>query len=306
MIYTLTLNPSIDCALYISNFEIGATNRSLMEDIKAGGKGINISRMMNILGLPNKAMALVAGESGKYFENLVRNDGIDYEFFYLPKGETRINVKIEGNKETEINAAGPDIDEKTFGNLILRLMDLGYGDTLIISGSSLPNLKPDIYARIIRSLNANVRVIVDAAGPLLINALDAKPFLVKPNFKELEEIIGHKIKDDYDLVGAMKTVRNAGAENVIVSLGKQGAAMLISDGTVMMCKAKEGQVVNTIGAGDCLLAGFIATWYASSDLKKSLITAVSCGTAKAFSKGFPTMLKINEVRGTVEIEEIKM
>lgn len=299
MIYTITVNPSIDYHLYLDSFSIGRTNRSNSEQTLIGGKGFNVSRMLNVLNLKSHAIGCIAGDTGRMFNSLLENSGIDYELYELNEGQTRINVKINELIETEINASGPKIPEQVIKTLVTDLSNLKSDDVLILSGSLAKNSEDNIYKRLLHAVDDDVLTIVDTSGRPLLFAIQARPFLVKPNFFELQTLYGKEITCDEDIIDAMKAFQIAGARNVLVSLGKQGACILTEDNHLYHACAKQQKVVNSVGSGDCLIAGFISTYLKTKNFKMSLITGVACGSAKAYSQDLPTPVKIKEVLASV-------
>lgn len=304
MIYTLTINPSIDYYMYLDEFFLGKTNRATSEMTVFGGKGFNVSRMLNLMNQENFAYGFVAGDSGRMFESLLRRSNLNYKLFKLNDGQTRINVKIHEHQETEINAAGPYVTEDSINELMYTLSELKKGDVLVISGRIARNNEDNLYKRILYAVGPDVLTYVDTSGRPLLFALQSKPFLVKPNFKELQEVYTQKIQSDEQLISAMRSLQLSGARNVLVSLGKQGACLLKEDGHVYLARCKSKKVINTVGAGDCLLAGFITSYQLTKDPRKSLLMAVACGSAKAYSKDLPNKLQVKEAMMNTTIETI--
>lgn len=304
MIYTVTINPSIDYYIYLDHLALGSTNRSNYERTVVGGKGFNVSRMLDILKQDNFAFGFVAGDTGKMFEGLLSNANLNYRLFKLDNGETRINVKITDHFETEINASGPTIPETALNKLMLALAELEEGDVLILSGSIAQNNEDVLYKRLLNCVNDKVLTVVDTSSRPLIYSLQGHPFLISPNFEEVKEIYANPIKNDEDLINAMKAMQISGARNVLVSLGKQGACLLTQEGNIYMATPQIENVVNSVGAGDCLLAGFVASYLRNKDFKKALMTGVACGSAKAYSKDLPTSTKILDVLSHVSIQKV--
>lgn len=282
MIYTLTFNPAIDYAMYVESFCEGVTNRSSHEVLYFGGKGINVSIMLSHLRNKNTALGFVAGFTGEALADAVKKAGVKTDFIKLKKGVTRINFKLKGETETEINAAGPDISEEDTEKLLRKLDRIKKGDTLILSGSVPPSMPKDIYATICERLSGRgIRFVADASRELLLQMLKYRPFVIKPNLQELEETLGRRLETDEDIIEGAKELRKMGAENVLVSLGKRGAVLVDSDGNVHKADAVGGKAVNTVGAGDSMLAGFLAG--ADKGFGYALRLALAAGGATACS-----------------------
>lgn len=259
MIYTLTLNPALDYALYLPAFSEGKTNRSAREQLDFGGKGINVSYILHQLGVPTVALGFIAGFTGEALRAMLEREGIPCEFIALERGLTRINVKIKSEKESEINAQGPDIPPEALEKLYDRLDRLGAGDTLLLAGSVPASLSKDIYETILARLDGKgVRYAVDAEGQLLLNVLKYRPYLIKPNRAELCGLVGRELTDDADVECAARGLQSFGAQNVLVSLGGEGALLLDEQGEIHRAPAVGGRPVNTVGAGDSMVAGFLA------------------------------------------------
>lgn len=259
MIYTLTLNPALDYALYLPAFSEGKTNRSAREQLDFGGKGINVSYILHQLGVPTVALGFIAGFTGEALRAMLEREGIPCEFIALERGMTRINVKIKSEKESEINAQGPDIPPEALEKLYDRLDRLGAGDTLLLAGSVPASLPKDIYETILARLDGKgVRYAVDAEGQLLLNVLKYRPYLIKPNRAELCGLVGRELTNDADVECAARGLQSLGAQNVLVSLGGEGALLLDEQGEVHRAPAVGGRPVNTVGAGDSMVAGFLA------------------------------------------------
>ncbi len=278
MIYTVTFNPSIDLKMELPGFCEGAVNRSVREWLCAGGKGINVSCVLARLGIASKALAPVAGFVGGKIEELAREMGIVCDFSHFDEGCSRINVKLCGSTETEINAKGPDFAAEFEKQISEKLASAGSGDYVVLSGSA-----PDsgAYARLAACTGA--RTVIDAEGALLKNSLASKPFLVKPNLDELSGLFGEKIADIPAAMAAAERLCALGAQNVIVSMGGQGAILVNSGGTVF-CPAAQGRVVNTTGAGDSLVAGFLAGLVSGLAEGDALRLGAAAGSATAFSE----------------------
>lgn len=285
MIYTVTFNPAVDYVVYTGEMAIGEVNRADDEKIMFGGKGINVSLVLNELGVKSRALGFVAGFTGAAIEDSLREKGIDTDFVHLEHGFSRINVKIKSGSETELNGKGPDIDGKSLNELYQKFDALSDGDTLVLAGSVPKSVPSDIYGTILRHLNGkNIRTVVDAAGGLLLNVLEYEPFLVKPNAHELGEMFGVSLKTREDIIRYAERLKEMGARNVLVSMAGDGALLLDESGTPRFCGACKGQVKNSVGAGDSMVAGFIAGME-SGDFEYALKLGTAAGGATAFSLG---------------------
>ncbi len=296
MIYTLTLNPSLDYFVSVPHFVSGCINRTSGEQLFAGGKGINVSLVLGSLGTISTALGFVAGQTGELFESMLASLGINFDFVHAHSGATRINVKIESDNETEINACGPDISKADLDALFSKLAKIKSGDTLVMAGSVPPSLPKSIYADILASLQGkDIRAIVDTTGEALTSALKYNPFLIKPNHIELGEIFGRPVSDDDDIVECAKALQSRGAQNILVSKGADGALLLCSGGSVYSVKAPQGKVVSTVGSGDSSVAGFIAALEHSPDFENALKLAVCAGSASAFTSHLASGEEINKL-----------
>ena len=286
MVYTLTLNPAIDYVVALDNLEIGKINRSENENIYFGGKGINVSLILSELGFESVATGFVAGFTGEALAKGISCDTIKSDFVKLKNGITRINVKIRHGGETDINTSGPMIDENDINELFEKLENISNEDWLILSGSVPSNLPQDIYEKIMQRLKPKgVRFVVDAQGGLLLSTLKYNPFLIKPNADELGEIFSVEIENNEDAVRYAKELRKMGAQNVLVSLGKDGAVLSDEKDNIYYLPVCKGDAVDTVGAGDSMLAGFIAGYLLNGDYNYALRLATACGGATAFSQG---------------------
>lgn len=286
MIYTVTFNPAIDYVVHADDVQVGAVNRSRQEEVYFGGKGINVSVVLHELGLASKALGFVAGFTGEAIEQGLRADGIETDFIHLEKGFSRINVKIKSGEETELNGQGPEIPEDKLRQLFDQLEQVQDGDTIILAGSIPTSLPADVYEQILRHLSGKqVRAVVDATRDLLVNVLKYKPFLIKPNNFELGEIFGVPLKDDVDeIVRYAGKLQEMGARNVLVSMAGDGAVLLDENGGVHACGVCKGTVKNSVGAGDSMVAGFVAGCE-TGDYDYALKLGTATGGATAFSEG---------------------
>ena len=296
MIYTMTFNPSLDYIVKVKEFNLGEVNRTYEEEIYAGGKGINVSTVLGNLGIENKAFGFIAGFTGDEIEKRVIKSGCMTDFIKLKSGNSRINVKLKSKEESEINAQGPVIDEEAIDSLYKKLDQLEDGDILILAGS-IPNTLPeDMYEKIISYLsNKDIKFIVDATKNLLVNVLKYHPFLIKPNNHELEEIFNVKLNGEEDIIKYAKKLQDMGALNVLISLAGDGAILLTEDGQILKNKAPKGEVKNSVGAGDSMVAGFTAGYIKKKDYKYALKLGIATGSASAFSEDLATKEKIEEI-----------
>ena len=296
MIYTVTLNPSIDYVVHLDSFVDGITNRTTGEEYYFGGKGINVSNVLAELNLESTALGFVAGFTGEAIEKGVRNERITTDFIHLREGISRINVKIKAGEETEINGQGPRIDDEALAALMERIDRITDGDTIIIAGN-VPNTMPDdVYERMLERLQGkDVRIVVDATKKLLVNALKYRPFLIKPNRQEISEIFGVEVKNEADTERYARELQKLGAQNVLVSLGGEGAMLIDADGMKHKQGVLPGKVVNTVGSGDSMVAGFVAGWELEHSYDFALKLGSACGNATAFLPGLATREKIEEL-----------
>lgn len=300
MIYTVSFNPAWDYVMSVDNFEIGKTNRSSFESIMFGGKGINVSAVLKELDVTSTALGFVAGFTGKALESEVKSKGIETDFITLPKGLTRINVKLKTGRETEINGRGPEIDEKAIELLFSRLDTLSSGDILILAGSIPTGMPDDIYERILKRLkDKGVMFVVDATRDLLLNVLKYNPFLIKPNIHELEEIFECKLKTDEEIIQKAKALQTKGAKNVLISMGGDGAVLVDEHECVHKIGVAEGKVINSVGAGDSMVAGFMAGYEKYHDYSLALKLGTAAGNATAFSEGLAKRELIDTVFETL-------
>ncbi len=285
MIYTVTLNPSVDYIVTVDDFRTGKTNRTTSERILPGGKGLNVSMVLKNLGIPSTAFGFIAGFTGEKIKEMIREAGIPAEFFPLDQGMSRINLKLQSIDGTEINGSGPEIPEKQLMLLLKRLSGLRSGDALVLAGSVPPSVPADIYCRMIRSLpEEEISVIVDASGETLRQALPLHPFLIKPNHHELGELFHRSISSRREVRPYAQKLQEAGAVNVLVSLAGAGAVLLDADGNFHESDAPEGTLVNGVGAGDSMIAGFLAGWQTTKNYGFAFRMALAAGSATAFSE----------------------
>ncbi len=296
MIYTVTLNPSIDYIVRLSKLTNGITNRTDSEEFYFGGKGINVSLVLAELDLDSTALGFVAGFTGDAIEAGIRNDRITTDFIKLREGISRINVKIKAGEETEINAQGPHINPDELDRLMLKLDHIQSGDTLILAGS-IPNTLPDDTYELMleRIKDRDIRIVVDATKKLLVNSLKYKPFLIKPNRQELSEIFDVEVKSEEDTVKYARELQKMGARNVLISLGGEGAMLVDETGEVHKAGVLKEKVINTVGSGDSMVAGFVAGFEKEKSYPYALKLGSVCGNATAFLPGLATKAKIEEL-----------
>lgn len=296
MIYTVTLNPSIDYVVRLDKLTTGITNRTTSEEYYYGGKGINVSCVLAELDLDSTAYGFVAGFTGEAIESGIRNDRIITDFIKLKHGISRINIKIKAGEETEINGQGPHIDESELERLLQKIDRIANGDTLVIAGS-IPNTMPDNVYEIMmeRISRKDVKIVVDATKQLLVNSLKYKPFLIKPNRQELSEIFGAEVKTEDDIEKYAKELQKMGAKNVLISLGGEGAMLIDEYGGKYKAGVLRDKVINTVGSGDSMVAGFIAGYEKGHSYPYALKLGSVCGNATAFLSGLATREKIDEL-----------
>ena len=301
MIYTVTFNPAIDYVVRLDKaLEVGEVNRAAGEDCVLGGKGINVSGVLAQLGVESVALGFIAGETGAWLERGLTAQGLHTEFIWLENGKTRINVKIKAGQETELNGAGPNIPESAMQALETKLDALQKDDMLILAGSIPSCLPQSSYERLLDRLQGRgVRAVVDATQDLLLKVLPYKPFLIKPNNHELSEIVGHELTTDDEIVAAAAGLQAQGARNVLVSMAGDGALLLDENGAVHRIGCPKGKVVNSVGAGDSMVAGFVAGYLRTGNYRYALRLGTACGSATAFSVGLATNEKINELLETI-------
>lgn len=289
MIYTLTFNPSLDYIVTVPRFTCGIVNRTTDEVIFPGGKGINVSMVLKNLGFENTALGFLAGFTGDKLKCLVEQKGIHAEFISVKEGMSRINVKLRSEQETEINGQGPAIGETDIQKLYERLEQLKDGDILVMAGS-IPDVMPGtMYMDIMKHLrDKKLKIVVDATKDLLVNVLEYHPFLIKPNNHELGEIFGVTIQEKEDVVAYAKKLQEKGARNVLISMAGDGAVLVAEDGTVYESDAPKGKVVNSVGAGDSMVAGFLAGYLEHDSYEKAFRMGVCTGSASAFSEQLAT------------------
>lgn len=306
MIYTVTFNPAIDYVVYVSELKVGKTNRSQHEDVFLGGKGINVSTMLNNLGVENKALGFVAGETGELVEQGLKERGMDTDFIRLPEGDTRINVKVRGKLETEVNGSGPHIPDVYIQQLMEKLDQVNDDDVIVLSGSVPRSVSKDVYANIMEQMKGRpVKIVVDAAGDLMKNVLPHRPFLIKPNRAELEGLAGKVLGKTREIMRSAKDLQAQGARNVLVSLGGDGALLLDESGKFHRIGVPKGELKTSVGSGDSMVAGFLAGYQKTGDYVTALRTGAACGSASAFSTALATREEVESMYHELELMEVK-
>ena len=303
MVYTVTFNPSLDYIVSVDDFKLGMTNRTDTELILPGGKGINVSIVLNNLGYDTTALGFIAGFTGTEIARSVEAFGVRTDFIRINEGFSRINMKIKNIDGTEVNGQGPTITEEMIDVLKNKLNELTSGDVLVLAGSIPKTVSDSIYRDICRELEQkNILIAVDATSDLLMNVLEYRPFLIKPNHHELGEIFGVELKTRDEVVPYARKLQEKGARNVLVSMGGQGAVLVAEDGAIYKAPAPEGTLHNSVGAGDSMVAGFIAGWLDRNNYEDAFKTGVATGSASAFSENLATKDEVTEVLKKVIIE----
>ncbi|MBQ8314400.1 MAG: 1-phosphofructokinase [Lachnospiraceae bacterium] len=306
MFYTMTLNPALDYNMTLKEFAPERVNRSVKEEMIPGGKGLMVSRMLKNLGIESTAFGLVAGFTGAELTRMVHELGVRTSFVSLPAGMTRINVKLWGGLEGEINAQGPECDEKSLQALFEKLTMLTKEDTLVLSGSVPATLPKDVYVDMIKHVKDKApRIVVDATGELLRSTLSYRPFLVKPNHHELGELYGATLTTKEDVAVYAKKLRGEGARNVLVSMAGDGAVLAGADGSVWFGEAPQGRVVDTVGSGDSMVAGFLAGYEAAQSAEQAFMTGIASGSASAFSAELGTKAEVEALLQKVQLKQVE-
>lgn len=300
MIYTVTFNPSLDYIVSVDNFTLGKVNRTNKEIMFPGGKGINVSIVLNNLGMESTILGFSAGFTGNEIRRLVAEMGLNDSMIDIAEGMSRINVKLRSNEESELNGMGPVIGDAEIKKLYEKLDELKEGDVLVLAGSIPSSMPEDIYSDIMKHLEGRgILIAVDATRDLLMNVMPYHPFVIKPNNHELGEIFGVTLKDKEEVASYAKKLQEKGARNVIVSMAGDGAVMVTEDGQVFMSEAPKGKVVNSVGAGDSMVAGFTYGYLTSKDYKTSFKYGISAGSASAFSENLATREEVEEILKTL-------
>ena len=296
MIYTVTFNPSLDYIVSIDDFQLGKTNRTIKELMLPGGKGLNVSTVLQNLGIENTALGFTAGFVGEELKRLAKESGYHCDFIEVKNGTSRINVKLKDFDGTEINGMGPVIDEEALKIFSEKMNHVKEGDTVVLAGSIPASMPKNIYSEILKMCEGRgIRFVVDAAGELLKNVLPYEPFLIKPNNHELGELFGVTLKKKEAVVPYAKKLQEIGAVNVMVSMAGEGAVLVDENGIVHQLDAPKGTLVNAVGAGDSMVAGFLAGWEEKGDYAHAFRMAVAAGSASAFSELLATKEEIENL-----------
>lgn len=296
MIYTVTFNPSLDYIVSVENFQLGLTNRTSSELMLPGGKGVNVSTVLMNLGIENTALGFAAGFVGDEIVRQIEEMGVQNGFIRIEEGVSRINLKLKSIDGTEINGQGPVISPEHVEELMKQLDRLGEGDVLFLSGSIPSSMPDDAYQKIMEWLDGRgVQIVVDATKDLLLNVLEYHPFLIKPNNHELGELFGVELKTREEVIPYAKKLQEKGAVNVLVSMAGEGAVLIDANEDVHMAPAPKGTLVNGVGAGDSMVAGFMAGWLEKQDYEHAFCMGVSAGSASAFSEHLATKAEIEAV-----------
>ncbi len=303
MIFTITFNPALDYVIKTDDFRVGREHRTDNGSFFCGGKGINVSTVLNELSVKSVALGFIAGFTGKEIELRLRSSGIETDFVELKSGISRVNVKVRSDSETDINTAGPDIDADDLDDLYKKIDRITDGDTLIVSGSVPAGLPKTVYEDILLKLkDKDVRFVVDAVGDFLMNALGCRPFLIKPNNDELADIFGYTVDSVEKVTECARVLQQKGAKNVLVSMGEKGSVLLDENGKIHFMRSYGGHAVNTVGAGDSMVAGFVAGYIKTGDFSYALKLGTAAGSATALSLGLADRKKIDEMLKLIEKE----
>ena len=293
MIYTVTLNPSLDYTVAVEDFALGRINRTASEAVSPGGKGVNVSIMLKNLGIESTVLGFIAGFTGEEIRKRIQERKCPEKLIFLENGRSRINVKIRSNEESELNGSGPLIDSDAIRRLYMQLDEMQQEDILVLAGSVPPSLPCSIYSSIMARANRKgIKTVVDAATGLLTATLQHMPFLVKPNHTELGEIFQKEVSDKKDAIIFGKKLQDMGARNVLVSMAGKGAVLVSEDGQILESGAPKGKLVNSVGAGDSMVAGFLAGFLETGDYRHAFYMGLAAGSASAFSEGPATLLEV--------------
>lgn len=296
MIYTVTFNPSLDYIVSVENFKLGLTNRTSSELLLPGGKGINVSTVLMNLGIESTALGFIAGFTGDEVVRRLEQMGVKNGFIRIPDGFTRINLKLKSIDGTEVNGQGPKIGKEKVEQLMEQLDELKEGDVLFLSGSIPASMPSDAYQKIMERLkDKGIHIVVDATEDLLMNVLPYHPFLIKPNNHELGDIFGVQLKTREEVIPYGRKLQIMGAQNVLISMAGEGAVLIAADGRIFSTPAPKGILINGVGAGDSMVAGFMAGWMAKKDYEYAFHMGVSAGSASAFSENLATKEEIEAV-----------
>lgn len=306
MIYTVTFNSSLDYIVSVSHFKTGATNRTEKEILFPGGKGINVSIVLKNLGMESTILGFIAGFTGEEIQRKLAKIGCREELIELSGGYSRINMKLRSDEESEINGMGPEIDANAVAALYKKLEKLKKGDVLVLAGSIPSSMQDTIYSDIMEFLNGKgVMIVVDATKNLLVNVLPYQPFLIKPNHHELGELFGVTLTNTAQIIEYAKKLQDKGAKNVLVSMAGDGAVLVAEDGCVYSSPAPKGKVVNSVGAGDSMVAGFIYGYLTTGAYETAFKTGLAAGSASAFSENLATEDEIKMLLESLSTEHKK-
>lgn len=296
MIFTVTFNPSLDYIVRVDEMRLGTINRTTYEQLLPGGKGINVSIVLGNLGHPSRALGFSAGVTGVALEKLLTDAGVDADLVHVEEGFTRINAKVKAQEETELNGQGPHITAADVDELFSKLDVLGQDDTLVISGSVPNTLPSDMYEQVMERLAGHgVRIVVDAERDLLTRVLSLRPFLVKPNNHELGDIFGVTLETRDEVVPYARRMQEMGSQNVLVSMAGEGGVLVAADGQVYQSPAAKGTVVNSVGAGDSCVAGFLAGLMETGSYQTAFQMGLAAGSASAFSDHLATRPEVEDL-----------
>ena len=306
MIYTVTLNPSIDHVIEMNELQEGIVNKVNIENFYAGGKGINVSKILKEHGVENIALGFISGFTGKFIKNNLEQCGIKNDFINVLNGYSRINMKIKTNEnETEINGLGPSISSSNIKDLFNQLEKLSSNDILVLAGSIPPSLSDNFYEEIMKQLSTkNVKIIVDARNNLLLNVLKYRPFLIKPNHHEISEIFNKEIKTIDELIFHGNKLKEMGAQNVLISMGGDGAILITESNEIYRSNIPKGTLKNSVGSGDSMVGGFITGYLKTNDYKEALKLGAASGSATAYSDDLAKISFINELSSQIQITKL--
>ena len=306
MIYTVTLNPSIDHVIEMNELQEGIVNKVNIENFYTGGKGINVSKILKEHGVENIALGFISGFTGKFIKNNLEQCGIKNDFINVLNGYSRINMKIKTNEnETEINGLGPSISSSNIKDLFNQLEKLSSNDILVLAGSIPPSLSDNFYEEIMKQLSTkNVKIIVDARNNLLLNVLKYRPFLIKPNHHEISEIFKKEIKTIDELIFHGNKLKEMGAQNVLISMGGDGAILITESNEIYRSNIPKGTLKNSVGSGDSMVGGFITGYLKTNDYKEALKLGAASGSATAYSDDLAKISFINELSNQIQITKL--
>ena len=306
MIYTVTLNPSIDHVVEMNELQEGIVNKVNIENFYAGGKGINVSKILKEHGVENIALGFISGFTGEFIKNNLEQCGIKNDFINVLNGYSRINMKIKTNEnETEINGLGPSISSSNIKDLFNQLEKLSSNDILVLAGSIPPSLSDNFYEEIMKQLSTkNVKIIVDARNNLLLNVLKYRPFLIKPNHHEISEIFKKEIKTIDELIFHGNKLKEMGAQNVLISMGGDGAILITESNEIYRSNIPKGTLKNSVGSGDSMVGGFITGYLKTNDYKEALKLGAASGSATAYSDDLAKISFINELSSQIQITKL--